>query len=116
MSANVDPWVIDQGATFTRTIEYQDSTGAPVNLTGYTALLQIRRAPGDTEAPRAQLSNGSGIALGADGVVTVTFAASMTAAWTFAHGAFDLLLTSPGGYSIRLVQGLVEVSPAVSHA
>ena len=34
---------IDQDATFTTTVTVNDSTGSALNLTGYTAVAQIRK-------------------------------------------------------------------------
>jgi len=34
--------LIDQGATYTLAITYKDSAGAAINLTNYTAAMQLR--------------------------------------------------------------------------
>ena len=42
MSAGRYPIYIEQGTTIDFEIQYKDSTGAPVDLTGYGARMQIR--------------------------------------------------------------------------
>ena len=36
---------IDQGVTFTTTLTINDSNGAALDLTGYTAIAQLRKSP-----------------------------------------------------------------------
>ena len=115
MSALVEPWLIDQGATFVRSIKLRDSNDAAVNLTGYSARLQVRRGPAAPDPALVTLTSPTGgITLDSSGVITVTFSAAVTSAMAFETGAFDLLLTAPDGSKRRLIQGQVQVSPAVT--
>ena len=43
MTAGIYNATIDQGATWSVTVTYTDSNGAPINLTGYTAAMQVRQ-------------------------------------------------------------------------
>lgn len=104
---------IDQGATFRRALRWlrQD---APVNLTGYTARMEIRDKVGGTVLHRLDTANG-GITLGgADGTIMLHIAADVSAAWSWRTGAYDLELVEPTGDVIRLVQGGVQISPEVT--
>ena len=38
-------YIIDQGATFTTTLTINDSNGEALDLTGYTAIAQLRKSP-----------------------------------------------------------------------
>lgn len=83
----------------------------PVDLTGYTALLQIRTAPGGTLLYDAS----SNITLGGTaGTIALNIPAATTAGFTWSVGVYDLLLTSSQGVATRLLTGNVTVSPAVS--
>jgi hypothetical protein len=88
------------------------ATSGPVDLTGYTAMLQIRAFPLSTTILYDASSN---IALGTtNGTITLTIPASATAAFTWWNGVYDLLLTSSAGVSTRLLQGSVTVTPGVT--
>ena len=107
--------IIEQGATFTRTITWKDSTGAAVNLTGYTARMQIRERV-DSATALVSLTQASGIALGgSDGTITLTITSALTDALpNMKKGVYDLELVSSGGIVTRLIQGEVVVSPQVT--
>ena len=115
MPASIYNLNIEQGATFTRTITWKDSTGAAVNLTGYTARMQIRERVESTSA-LVSLTQASGITLGgAAGTVVITITPTQTDALpNIKKGVYDLELVSNGGIVTRLLQGEVVVSPQVT--
>ena len=43
--ASISNIFIDQGATFTTTLTINDANGSALDLTGYTAIAQIRKSP-----------------------------------------------------------------------
>jgi len=97
--------IADQGATFARSLVYKDSTGTPVNLTGYTAKMQVRPIPGSTDLVlELSTSNGRITLGGSAGTVTLSVPA---ANMNFSAGeyAYDLELTSGAGAVTRLVMG-----------
>ena len=90
--------VMDQGTTFTTTIELSDEGGAALDVTGMTAKAQMRRAYGSANAVTfsTALTNGS-------------LVMSMTAAQT--------ANTEPGRYVYdveRLIEGVATVTPEVT--
>jgi hypothetical protein len=97
--------IADQGATFDRVITWKDSNGAVINLTGYTAKMQVRTAT-DATTSLIELSTTNGrITLGgALGTITLNVAA---ADMNFAGGVYqyDLELTSGAGVVTRLIMG-----------
>lgn len=97
--------VADQGATFQRVLTWKDSNGAAVNLTGYSARMQVRRRPSDGE-PLVSLTTQNGrITLGgAAGTITLDCPASEM---DFVDGdwVYDLELESGSGVVTRLVMG-----------
>ena len=46
MAAGIYNFIIEQGTTVNFRIDYRDSEGNPVDLTGYEGRMQIRNAPG----------------------------------------------------------------------
>lgn len=96
--------VADQGATFQRTLTWSNSAGTPVNLTGYSARMQIRRSFGGELFLSLTTQNGRITLGGAAGTVFLNCAA---ADMGFEAGgwAYDLELQSASGVVTRLVMG-----------
>lgn len=106
--------VIQQGATFQRTVTWKDENGAAINLTGYTARLQIRETA-DATSTLVSLTDSSGIVLGGSaGTIAITISATATAAFTWTRAVYDLELVTAGGIVTRLLEGSVSVTPEVS--
>lgn len=106
---------IKQGATLSLTATWKDSTGTAVNLTGYTARMQVRSTY-DATSTILSLTSGSGITLGGSaGTIAITASATTTAALTAPwSGVWDLELVSGGGEVTRLLEGAATVSPEVT--
>lgn len=105
---------IEQGATFNKQLTWKDSVGNPVNLTGYTARLQIRTSLTESTTI-ASLTQGSGITLGgALGTIVLLLSAVQTAAITQTKGVYDLELQSGDGTVTRLLEGKVTIKPEVT--
>lgn len=107
---------IEQGATFTEQWEWQDSAAVPVNLTGYTAKLQIRALPDAASPALVTLTDTAGITLGgATGIITPTITAAVTLTLPIVSALrYDLRMTAPSGKVTRLVKGSASVDPAVT--
>ena len=117
MSAATTNLIIDQGATWNITFTYKNSNG-PIDLTGYTAALQLRTnydAISTSASEFLSLSSPTnGIVLGGtSGTIAVTAPATQTAALTAGEYVYDLELTS-GSTVTRLVQGRITVTPQVT--
>lgn len=106
---------IEKKSAFQRRLIYKDSNGRAINLTGWTAKLQIKPAA-DSVTVLIELSTTNGrIALGGNaGFIDlyVSVADTTSIAWT--TGVYDLLLTPADGKSRRLVQGTMTASPGVT--
>jgi len=110
-----------QGQTFTRVITWCSGvttaqclagTGL-VNLTGFTAKLQLR----DTQTGTVidEFTDTTGLALGgALGIVTWTMTATETAALPVGSLAYDLRLTSGTSVVTYLLQGYVNVKKRIT--
>jgi hypothetical protein len=115
------PLCINQGATYAPTFVWiagscgcgtVGASSGPVDLTGYTATLQIRAYPLSATILYDASSN---ITLGGTaGTIALLIPASVTETFTWWNGVYDLLLTSAAGIATRLLMGSVTVSPAVS--
>jgi hypothetical protein len=98
--------IADQGATFTRQLTWNDSSGSAVDLTGYTARMQVRTSIDAAGAATLSLTteNGRIVLGGTAGTITLTAEATATQAVTAGAYVYDLELVS-GSTVTRLVQG-----------
>ena len=111
-----------QGASWDYTLTWTTTSGtvtSPVNLTGYTARMQVRETQAST-ATILSLTSGSGITLGGTaGTILLEASATTTAGVASADSpqsvyAYDLELISGAGYVTRLVEGNFYVDPEVT--
>lgn len=95
-----------QGATLIEVLTWKDSTGALVNLTGYTAKM-MARATFDSPTPFLTLSTTDATIVlgGAAGTITLKASAAVTAALASLPGVYDLFLTDSSGNATCLLQG-----------
>jgi len=114
MAATTYDILIEQGATYSQSITYKDN-GVAVNLTGYTARMQVRATLEAASALIELTTANSRIALGgAAGTITLTISATDTAALTSGRGVYDLELVSGAGIVTRLLQGVATISRNVT--
>lgn len=103
--ADVYNALADQGATWKRTITWQDSAGAAINLTGFTARMELKRAKDDAAEVLA-LTNSSGIVLGGTaGTIAITITATQAATLSGQY-YYDLKLVN-GSEVTYLMQGTI---------
>lgn len=114
MSAGVYDITIEQGATFQMDLTWKDNTGNPINLSGYSARMQIRTSY-DAEDTLVSLTSGGGdITLGgALGTIAITIAASVTQNLQIDEAVYDLELVN-GLTVTRLIQGTALISREVT--
>lgn len=105
--------VIEQGATFSQRITYKVPAGTPVDLTGYTARLQLRKTPSSPITLSLTTENG-GITLGgAAGTIDLAVTATASAALAADVYVYDLELVN-GSTVTRLLEGSATVSREVT--
>ena len=115
MSATTFDITIEQGATFTLSLVWKDSAGAPTDLTGWAARMQVRPSHGSDLVLLSLSSTSGGITLGGTaGTIEVVASATATAAITGRKAVYDIELAAPGGAVTRLLQGQVTISPEVT--
>lgn len=112
MTANYD-FTAGQGETFDRTVTWKID-GTAVNITGYTARLQIRKTHKSTSAV-VSLTQASGLTLGGSaGTIQIVISATATAALTARRYVYDLELVSSSGVVTRVLEGAFELTPEVT--
>ena len=114
MTAGIYNTTIDQGSVWSVVLVYTDSNDTPVNLTGYTAAMQLRQNyNSDTAALTLTTTNGGITIVGATGTITITATATQTGNLDPGFYVYDLELTSGSNIS-RLIQGQLTVAEQVT--
>lgn len=116
MSAGTYDILVEQGAVFNRVLTWRDSTGALINLTGYTARLSVKQSYDSSTIVFEMTTNNGRITLGgAAGTVTLYISANDTDDIPAKRFVYDLkLVPSNNNNAVRVVQGTFEVVPQVT--
>lgn len=105
----------EQGADLDKPFTWNTSAGDPVDLTGYTAELQVRLKKDSASALVTMKSSDSTIVLGGVlGTIKLVQTAAQTRLYTFTSAVWDIELTAPGGKVTRLLEGPFLVSLEVT--
>lgn len=106
--------VCPQGATFNQQLTYSINA-VEVDLTGYTARMQVRESHTSTTAKVNLTTENGGITLGGiAGTVSLLIPSSQTSALVAKEYVYDLELISPSQDVIRLIEGKFIVTPEVT--
>lgn len=101
----------DQGATYSLVITYENTAGTPINLTGYTARMQLRASYTSAAAALSLTTENGRIVLGgALGTITLLVEAATMETLEAKTYVYDLELIN-GSTVIRLLQGLFVNRP-----
>lgn len=101
--------VIDQGATYSTSIDVTDEDGAVVNLTGFTGAAQMRKHYTSTSQTAFTVSISA-----PTGVVSLSLSANVTNNIAPGRYVYDCELTDAAGTVSRLIEGIVTVTPGVT--
>lgn len=99
---------LDQGATFSTSFLFQDTNGDPIDYSTYTANSQMRKSYSSSTAYDFT------VAMVSNGQVTLSMTANTTNSITAGRYVYDVEVQSPAGSRIRLVEGIVTVTPQVT--
>jgi len=115
MTAVTHNFTIEQGATLAKVFVWKDSSGAVINLTGYSARLQSRPTTGSaTIYLEANTSNGAIVIDAVNGKITLSLTSHETSALDWLSGVYDLELEDASGTVTRLAQGSITISKEVT--
>lgn len=101
---------IEQYASFSSTINVEDTAGDAINLYGYSASSQLRKSFYSTTATNFTTS----VTGTANGEVTISMTSANTANLTPGRYMYDVIITSPQSVTTRVVEGIVVVAPGVT--
>jgi hypothetical protein len=105
---------ITQGTTVNQVWTWLDGQQDAVDLTGYSAHMQVR-AYGSGSALVADFSSAGGALQlgGTAGTITLVIAAAVTSGYVWSAGNYELDMTDPGGNVTSLLRGIFTVVPAI---
>lgn len=104
---------IEQGASFSTTVNVEDAYYNPVNLTGYSASSQMRKSYYSGTAYRITAT----VTGNSNGEITMSMTSANTASLTPGRYVYDLIIDDNvvGSNTItRVVEGIVTVLPSVT--
>ena len=102
--------VIDQGSTYSTTLNLTDENGDPLNLSGFTANSQIRKWYTSSNAVSFSTSINS-----ISGQITLSLTALQTANLVATRYVYDVEITETSTNAVsRIVEGIVTVTPEVT--
>ena len=101
---------IDQGATYTNTINVTDSNGSGIDLTGYSVRSEMRKSYYSTTAYPFTLS----FINAAIGAISMAMPAANTASLSPGRYVYDVELEDASGNISRIFEGIVTVLPNVT--
>ena len=104
---------IEQGATFDYLLTLKDSSDVVIDLTGYTASMQIRKTERDSKVIK-ELTESSGITITAlSGTLRLIISATDTTSFNFKTGVYDLKIDS-GSKVTRILEGNITLDKQVT--
>jgi hypothetical protein len=115
MSAGIYDFIMDQGSTFNLEVLYRDTNDAIIDLTGYTAAMQIRKSYDTPVILNLTTENGGITITGNLGKIDIQASATQTGAILNGEYVYDLEITL-GTTVQRVIQGTVNVTPEVTRA
>ena len=127
MAAGKYSFTIEQGSTVNFEIQYKNSTGTPVDLTGFNGKMMIRSNYADTTPTTyatlssSLASDGTGLNFsGSNGTTPLTsgsigiiISAASSSAFTFDTARYDLEIYS-GNTVTRLLEGMIKIDKEVT--
>jgi len=116
--AGLHNFLCNQGATFRRTLTWTDSARNPIDLTSYTARMQVRPSVDSSNVVIELTTANTRITLGntatTKGQVNLLLPANTTSTLIAGQYVYDLELVSAGGEVTRLVEGNFVVKAEVT--
>lgn len=107
--ASISNLYIDAGATYSNIITVTSSTGAPLNLTGYTVASQMRKSYGSSTAYSFTSS-----VFNTNGQIRLQLTPQQSQAIPPGRWLYDVEITSSSGTKTRVVEGIVVVNPEIT--
>lgn len=100
--------VIDQGSTYSTTLDITDEESNPIDLTTYTAAGQIRKHYTSSTSTAFTVTGSAG------GILTISLSANASNNLEAGRYVYDVELTANTGAVTRVLEGIVTITPSVT--
>ena len=107
--AQIQNLYIDQGTTFSISVEVSDQNGDPKDITDYTATAQMRKS----YYTNAHVDFTAEITSPLDGEVTISLTAAESSLLKAGRYVYDIEISSEEE-TIRVLEGIVVINPEVT--
>jgi hypothetical protein len=106
---------VDQNTTFRFIIEYKDTNGDPIDLSGASAKMQVRDTKGGSKLAFSLTSPTGGIVIDSlNGKLTITMTPTQTNKLFYPKSSYDVMLVDGNGVKTKLVEGFLTLSRSVT--
>lgn len=109
---------IYKGSTFSKQIQWKTGTPAvPVNLTGYSARMQVRKSVNDSTILDSLTTENNRLTIytPTEGRLRIDVAADISSAYEFTSAVYDLELVAPDNITVyRILEGCYSANPEVT--
>lgn len=115
MTAGIYHINIEQGSTYSRTLTFKQSNGNAVDLTGFSALMHMRKNVDDSSTLLELSTSNNRIALGgSNGTIAITISATDTASLPAVEGVYDLEINNGSGIIEKVIAGTFTIIKQVT--
>jgi hypothetical protein len=109
--ASISNLFIDASSNFSTTVTVTDTAGVALDLTGYTALAQIRKS---YSSSLIETITSSFAVDRTTGNITLSLTDTQTKTLEVGRYLYDLVITDTGSTKTRVIEGQVIVNPGVT--
>ena len=108
--ASISNLFVDQGSDFSITVSLTDATDTALSLAGSSFLAQVRKSHGSNTVKATFNTSNDGIG----GNLTLNLTDVQTSALESGRYVYDVEITNAGGTKTRVLEGQLEIMPAVT--
>jgi hypothetical protein len=108
--AQISNIYIDAGSTYSAIVNIRNGDGTPINLTNFTIAAQIRKSYGSLNAYNFTCS----VFDAASGKVRMILPAATSSTIKPGRYLYDIEVTSPIGEKLRVIEGIVLITPEIT--
>lgn len=105
--------IVDQASDTDYWFELLDACGKPLDLSSFTAVMQLRPYPGAKKI-YDELTTENGRLKIVGNAVAISFPSEVTATYKFDAAFYDLVIISLGKLRYRVAEGVVRTTPWVT--